>query len=149
MGFLFPGISTTRKVEWEFMLDELSDPDTALYDMIIGTDFLTTLEMGLKVSNQTIVRDDLTVPIQTTKDQDEDEISYVLATEAPILKLAEGRQNRVLDANYAAIDLYKKVNFIESLSAHQKKQPIKTLNFSLHCSVEAWVQLTLNQFIWR
>ena len=65
--------------------------------------------------------------MQTGEDQDEDEISYILATQAPILKVAEKRQNRILDANYAAIDLDEKVNDMGSLSAHQKKQRIKTL----------------------
>ena len=53
---------------------------------------------------------------------------YVLATETPILKLAEERQNMILNANhYEAIDLDAKVDAIESLSDHQKKQFIKTL----------------------
>ena len=127
VDFLLPNISTTRKVEWEFTVDESSDPATAPYDMIIGTDLLTALEMDLKFSNQTIVWDDLTAPMQTSKDQDEDEIAYVLATEAPILKQAEERQNRILDANYTAIDLDEKVNAMSELSAHQKEQLIKTL----------------------
>ena len=59
--------------------------------------------------------------MQTGKDQDKDEIAYVLATEAPILKVAEEQQNRILDANHAAIDLDEKVNNMGSLSAHQKK----------------------------
>ena len=46
--------------------------------------------------------------MQTSQDQDKDEIAYVLATEVPILKQAEERQNRILDANYAVIDYMKK-----------------------------------------
>ena len=65
--------------------------------------------------------------MQTGEDQDEDEISYILATQAPILKVAEKRQNRILDANYVTIDLDEKVNVMNSLSEHQKKQLIKTL----------------------
>ena len=34
-NFLFPGISTT-KVDWEIMVDELSEPQTAPFDRIIG-----------------------------------------------------------------------------------------------------------------
>ena len=41
VDFLLPGIYTTQKVEWEFAVEELSDPETAPYDMIIGTDLLT------------------------------------------------------------------------------------------------------------
>ena len=79
-------------------MDELSDPDTAPCDMIIGIDLLKELAMDQRFSNQTIVWDDLTVPMHTN-------MAYVLATEALILKLAEERQNMILDVNYVAIDL--------------------------------------------
>ena len=42
--------------------------------------------------------------MQTSKDQDQDEIAYVLATEALILKQAEERKNRI-NGNYAVVDL--------------------------------------------
>ena len=70
---------------------------------------------------------DLTDPMRTGQDQDEDKQTYVLATEAPILKLAEERQNRILDANYEVIDLDAKVNVMDSLSEHQKEQLRTTL----------------------
>ena len=74
-----------------------------------------------------IVWDDLTAPMQTGKEQDQDEITHVLATEAPILKLAEERQNKILNADYAAINLDEKGKAMTELSAHQKKQLTKTL----------------------
>ena len=147
--FLLPRISTTRKVEWEFTVDELSDPDTAPYDMIIGTDLLTELEIDFRFINQTIVWDDLTAPVQTGKNQDKDEIAYVLADEAPILKLAEERQKRILDASYAEIDLDEKVNAMESFSQYQKKLFDKTLKKFQCYSAEDWEQLTLRQFTWK
>ena len=74
--------------------------------------------------------------------------AYVLATKAPILKLAEERQTRVVDANYEAIDLDAKVNVMDSLSECQKKQVITTTlkKSSQHCFQEDLEQLTLNQF---
>ena len=72
-------------------MDELSDPDSTPYDMIIAIDLLTALNMDLKISNQTIVLDDLTAPMQTRKYQYKDEIAYALATETPILKIAGER----------------------------------------------------------
>ena len=95
--------------------------------MIIDTDLLVALEMDLKFSNQAIVWEDLTAPMQTEQDQNQDNIAYVLVTEAHILKIAEEKQNRILDANYVAIDLDEKVNAMTKLSAHQKKQLAKTL----------------------
>ena len=72
VDFLLPEISTTRKVQWKFTVDELSDPETAQHDMIIGTNLLTALMMDLKFSNQTMVQDNLAAPVQTGKDQDQD-----------------------------------------------------------------------------
>ena len=64
------------------------------------------------------------------QDQDQD------STEAPFLRLAEERQNRILNANYEAIDLDAKINAIESLSEYQQKEHlIKTLKkFPTLCS---------------
>ena len=54
-----------------------------------------------------------------------------MATETPILKLAEERHNMILDANYEAIDLEVKVDALNSLSEHQKIRLIPTLkNFA-------------------
>ena len=91
--------------------------------MIIGTDFITELAMDFRFSSQTTLWDDLTDPMRPGQDQYQDNMVYVLATEAPIIKLAKDRQrNRILDANYEAIDLEVKVDAIELLSEHQKKQ---------------------------
>ena len=54
-------------------------------------------------------------------------MAYVLTTEASILKFAEERQDRILDANYEVIELDANVNVIDSLSEHQKEQLIKAL----------------------
>ena len=87
--------------------------------------------------------------MQTGKDRDEDELTYVLATKVPILKVAQEGQNMILDANYATTDLDERVNDMESLSAHQKKQLIETLKNFLHCSVAVWVLLILSKSTWR
>ena len=51
MDFLFPEILTSRMVEWKYIVDELSDPDTAPYDMVIGADLLAELAMDLRFRN--------------------------------------------------------------------------------------------------
>ena len=42
-------------VEWEFTVDQLSDPGTAPYDKTIGTDLLVELAADLVFCNQTIL----------------------------------------------------------------------------------------------
>ena len=96
--------------------------------MIIGTDLLTELAMDQRFSNQIVVWDNLTAPVRTGKNQDEELLlAYVLAIEVPILKLAKEQQNRILDANCEAVDLDDKINVMDSLSEYQKKQLIKPL----------------------
>ena len=99
-------------------VNELSESDTASYGMIIGTGLLTELTMDLRFSNQVILQDDLTVPMRTGKDQDQDNVENGLATKASILKLAEERQIRILDANFEALHLDAKCNTMDSLSEH-------------------------------
>ena len=65
--------------------------------------------------------------MQTKRKQDVDELAYILATKSPLLKLAEKRQNRILDANHDAIDLKEKVQEITKLRKHQKEQLLNTL----------------------
>ena len=67
VNFLLQEMSTSRKVEWEFNVDKLSEPTKAPYDMIIGTGLLTELAIDLRFCNQKILWDDLTAPMQTEK----------------------------------------------------------------------------------
>ena len=66
----------------------------------------------------------------TGKDQDEDEIAYVLAPEIPILTMTETRQNSILYANYEATDLEEKVYVVESLRDIRRKSHINIENAS-------------------
>ena len=54
VDFCLPEFSTTRKVQWEFAVDESSNKNTASYDMIIGTDLLSKLIMDLSFSQMSI-----------------------------------------------------------------------------------------------
>ena len=49
-------------------------------------------------------------------DQGAAELNYILATEAPILKEAKGhQQNRILEANYKAVNVDAKVEAMDHL----------------------------------
>ena len=75
--------------------------------------------MGLQFGNQTMTWDGLTVPMQAGENQDQDNVEYTLATKAPILKLAEKQQNRILNAKYKAIELDARVSGTVSLNENQ------------------------------
>ena len=95
--------------------------------MAIGPDLLTELAMHLWFSEQSISWDDLTVPMQIDKlsGTNQDDLLYMLATKAPILKLAEERQNRILDVvNCEVIDMKEKVNVSNYSRDEQKKQQV-------------------------
>ena len=60
-------------------------------------------------------------------DLDAAKLSYILATEAQILKEVEDHQNRILDANYKAVDIDAKVEAMNYLNDQQKQSLNKTL----------------------
>ena len=67
--------------------------------MIIGTDLMSELALDLSFSQMSISWEDLTLLMKEDGlmyNRDAAELSYILATEAPILKEAEDRQNRIL-----------------------------------------------------
>ena len=52
--FLFPDIST-KKVDWEIIVDELSEPQTLHLTRSLETNILIAMEVGLKFSNHKVV----------------------------------------------------------------------------------------------
>ena len=50
-GFLDARVlHNTRDVQWEFSMNEVSNPKTAAYNMIIGTDILYELALDLSMT---------------------------------------------------------------------------------------------------
>ena len=75
----------------------------------LETDLLVAMEMDLKFSNK---HDGEQIHSfqAPRKDQEEDDTADVLAPKVPILTIAQGGTNRILDKSYDTIDLEKKVN---------------------------------------
>ena len=47
IDFPMPDFSNTRNVQWEFSVDEVSNPKTVAYDISIGTGLLSELALDL------------------------------------------------------------------------------------------------------
>ena len=80
---------------------------------------MSKLAHGLSFSQLSIFWEQLTLPMKKDghmSDRDAAELSYILANEAPILKEAEDRQKRILDANYKAVDIDAKVEAMDYLN---------------------------------
>jgi hypothetical protein len=126
-----PEFSGNKTISWTAHVDETTPADKAQYDVIIGSDLLEDLGIDLKYSDQTITWDGTSIPMKergTLTDSGVTEMLYHTATMAPILKRAEERQSRILDADYSAVDIDKYVAEIAHLSRDQKRNLAKTLH---------------------
>ena len=54
VDFRMPEFTNTRNVRWEFCVDEVSNPKTAAYAMIISTDLMSVLALDLSFSQMSI-----------------------------------------------------------------------------------------------
>ena len=105
---------TKRKVIVEFKLPEFSElcnmnakvhvddntkPEDAQYDMIMGTDLLTTLGIDMSFSKKAMSWDDIIIPMKnkgSITEQDAVELIYDIAKEPSTLKISEDRHNEII-----------------------------------------------------
>ena len=112
-------------------VDEKTDKTHSLYDMIIGMDLMTELGIYIDTEEKVIRWDGNSTPLANRgvlQKRDTLQHVYNLSTEEPILKEAEERQARILDADYSAVDIEGYVNEMEALTQEQKDLLKSVLN---------------------
>ena len=97
-----------QTVEFEFQVDSVGKSKTSSYDMIIGTDLLWNMGINIRFRDQLIEWDDERIPMKShgiISNPETCELVYNMHTDSPILKEAEDRQARILDADYSKVDI--------------------------------------------
>ena len=125
MQFKIPELSTSKEINWACHVDEVSNRDDVPYDMILGLDFLTELGFILDFSTKTIKWGESQVEMLQkgiVTDQKKLALLYQLSQDSTVLKQAESRQNRILDADYSKIELKPHVDSLDHLDSNQKKE---------------------------
>ncbi len=123
VDFTFPEFSDKKHITHTVHVDSRPNPSTASYDMIIGSDLMEDLGIILDYSEKEVRWEGHTVPMKergTLKDDDTLQFLYEIHTEPPQIQEAEERRDRILDADYSAVDIDKYVCEQKHLDSDQK-----------------------------
>ena len=124
VDFTFPELNPNKKITWVCHVDDTTDKDKALYDMIIGLDLMTEIGVFVDTEEKVIRWGGDTTPMGMRGAIDENTIHaiYQLAQDTPILQQAEERHKRILDADYSAVDIDNYVQELQNLTSVEKKR---------------------------
>jgi hypothetical protein len=123
--FRSPELDNTKTITWPCHVDDKTKPMEASYDMILGMDLMVEIGIVVNTATRTIDWNDTSVPLCTRGQLQESyylESSYHQAMEPEVLKEAESRQKRILDADYLQVDIDTHVQELDHLSTDEKSQ---------------------------
>ena len=123
VDFKFPELNTDKKVTWVCHIDETTQKEHALYDMIIGMDLMTAIGIYVDTEEKVIRWQGNVTPLgQRNMDQETVNAIYALTQDSPVVQQAEQRQQKILDADYSAVDIDNYVNGLPELTTVEKEQ---------------------------
>jgi hypothetical protein len=124
--FAFPELSDKKTVTWVVHVDQHTNPKDALYDMIIGMDCMCELGIYVNTDEKVITWEGNSIPLKERGQlQDKELLNYLysISTDtSEVLAEAEGRQSRILDANYERVDPDEFVRDLTHLSVTEQKE---------------------------
>jgi hypothetical protein len=117
--FKLPELSNSKKVTWLCHIDESSNKDRAIYDIILGMDMIMT-KIGLSVNTaeKCITWEQSSMPLKRQGALQSRYIrhhTYALSVAAPVLQEAEERQSRILDAGYSKVNIKQYISKLTHL----------------------------------
>ena len=130
VNFKLPEFSLSREIEWSCHIDERTDPSESPYDMIIGLDLIDELGLVIDFKDKVINWEELQMPMRPkgmVTDVATTHTLYHMAVDPPVVKAAEDRYNKILDANYEALDIPKLVSELKHLTRQQQNCLTKTI----------------------
>ena len=113
-----------QTIEYLFQVDETSNSNQQHYDMIIGNDLLWNMGINILFNEQQLQWNGDSIPLKTNgmlQSKDLCSMLYSMHTDSPLIKEAEERQNKMLDANYSKVDINKMVNNLEITNVSKSK----------------------------
>jgi len=129
--FKLPELSTSKQITWSCHVDETSKREKVPYDLILGLDFLSELKFVLNFESRTIQWEDHEVemrPKGIVTDEQALDLIYQITQEPTVLKQAEERQARILDADYSKVELTDFVDSLVHLNPEEKRELVTTLD---------------------
>ena len=129
--FKFPELCTHKTVTWICHVDDKTSSKEAAYDMILGMDLMTSLGIVIDTKNQTIRWDDHEIPMKPYAELNDKETLvdiYTMTQETKVLREAEERHARILDADYSQANMDEFIESQTHLSLDERQQLRKTLD---------------------
>jgi hypothetical protein len=118
--FAFPELSDKKYITWIAHVDQHTNPDKALYDMIIGMDCMCSIGIYIDTEDKVITWEGNSIPLKKRGElQDPLQLQYLYSMAigtSPVLEEAEKHQSRILDAYYDKLDPDVFVRGLNSLS---------------------------------
>ena len=95
-------------IECEFQVDETSDLQKQLYNVIIGINLLNNMEVNILFMERQIRWNDNKIPrkeMGSVQDRNFCEMFYSMYTDSPLLQEAKEQQDRMMNCNYSKVDI--------------------------------------------
>ena len=130
IDFKLPEFSHNKVISWVVHVDEMTSPESARYDMIIGTDLMSALQIKINYDTRQIEWDDVPVPMKekgTVSDPEITQTIYEMTQESSLLKMSEDRHNEIIKAMYGKIDIKEHVRTFKHLNCEQQTMLTKVL----------------------
>jgi hypothetical protein len=122
--FKLPELSNSKKMTWLCHVDESSDKDQAIYDIILGMDTMTKIGLSVNTAEKCITWEQSSTPLKRQGAVQSHCIrhhTYALSVAAPVLQEAEERQSRILDADYSKVNIKQYISELTHLKTEEKK----------------------------
>jgi len=129
--FKLPELSTSKQITWPCHVDETSKREKVPYDLILGLDFLSELKFVLNFESRTIQWEDHEAemrPKGIVTDEQALDLIYQMTQEPTVLKQAEERQARILDADYSKVEMTDFVDSLGHLNPDERSELVTTLD---------------------
>jgi hypothetical protein len=124
-----PEFSTQECIKWKFHIDNSIQKVKSRYDMIIRCDLLEQLPIDIKFSDQTLSWQEVTFPMKTIDELDQQNINKIVEQcyESVHLNELTRRTMEILDAKYEKADLNAIVSKCTYLSTKERTVLLKLL----------------------
>jgi hypothetical protein len=129
--FKLPKLSNSKKVTWLCHVDESSNKDQALYNVILGMDIMTKIGLSVDTAEKCITWEHTSTPLKrrgVIQNRYLWHHTYALSVAAPVIQEDEERQSRILDADYSKIDIAQHVSELDHLNSEEKRVLTEMLN---------------------
>jgi hypothetical protein len=129
--FKLPELSNSKKMMWLCHVDESSDKDRAIYNIILGMDIMTKIGLSVNTAEKCITWEQSSMPLKRQGAVQSHYIrhhTYALSVAALVLQEAEECQSRILDADYSKVDIKQYISELTHFKSEEKKALTETLH---------------------